>query len=185
MLMERRSMREGVGNLVRHATSLQDRLAYASIDSTVAFALWFATAQATCPSMFTIVRARNSPAVACNVYEPSVLTLWLGLFGLSIILHRVYGGSIGKLVLGYRTVTLEGNKLSWKLAARRGCVLFAMGLLVFRSGSAVAIFIGLAAWLALALGLFSATEDDQRSELEGLMGIVTVKKRDLADFNAT
>ncbi|MGL5447292.1 MAG: RDD family protein [Rhabdaerophilum sp.] len=175
-------MREGAG-LVRLSASLQDRFAFSLIDSIIAFSLWFAIAQTTCPSMFVLVWGHNSPPPICNTYEPRVLTLWFGLLGLSVALHRVYGGSIGKLILGFRTVTLEGEKPSWKQAAGRSYILFAIGLLVFRSGSTITIGIGLAAWIALALGLFSATEKDQRSELEKFIGIVTVKKRDLVDFN--
>ncbi|MBN8534902.1 MAG: RDD family protein [Rhizobiales bacterium] len=174
-------MREGAW-LIQQSVSLGGRLVYGAIDAALALALWFGVSLVTCPGIYVIVRPRHIPVAPCDWYVMSVLLIWVGLFAMSVVLHHKFGGSVGKLVLGYRTVSLAGERLTWRQAAIRSCALIAMGLLIFLGGSLIAVAIGLCAWASLALGLISATEENRQSELERLLGIVTLRKQDLDAF---
>ncbi len=166
------------------------RLAYGLIDWFIILAIWILTQVITSKS-FPIGFMQRYKQENFDAYIEVMTWLTLILFVLSIFMHKFFGGSIGKLLLGCRTVMSDGSRLTWRAAFFRASALFLIGLLILAPGPMIAFVFGegseVASLVVLGLGLglwiFFALAPRQRpdqdpppSKLETLFGIRTISR---------
>lgn len=98
---------------------------------------------------------------------PSMATIAGGLFTLfllayEVLMHRLAGGTVGKLLLNLRVVDIQGHRLGWGRAIARAVVLYACGIgLAF----AVAITLSLFGWIFIrGLGRYERFPQDRAAK---------------------
>lgn len=164
------------------------RLAYGLIDGFVILAVWILTQVLTSKS-FPIGFMQRYKQEHFDAYIEVMTWLTLVLFVLSIFMHKFFGGSIGKLFLGCRTVMSDGSRMTWRAAFLRASALFLIGLLVLAPGPMIAFVFGegseVASLVVLGLGLglwiffvlaprHQPDQDPAPSILESVFGIRTI-----------
>lgn len=132
------------------------RALYGLFDGIVFFGIWVAVQSvtgATVPIGF--MQSYTRQQYDNYVYVMSWMTL--GLFISSILMHRLLGGSAGKIVAGSRTIMADGSALTWRAATMRATILFLIGLLITAPGPLIAFIFGpgseISSLVALSLGL--------------------------------
>jgi uncharacterized RDD family membrane protein YckC len=170
------------------STSRPRRIAHMLIDSGVFFAVWNTVLHVTNVRFpFGIMQRFSKQDYDAYVTIMSWMTLVL--FGLSIVMHSLFGGSIGKLVMGHRTVNESGAPMSPAQSAKRSAVLFALGIAILAPGPLVAFFFGkgsealsivsLALGLTLWIGSTGPWLSTRASPLEAYLQLATVRSADL------
>jgi hypothetical protein len=123
-----------------------------------------------------------------DAYVKIMSWMTLSLFGLSIGLHRLFGGSIGKLLMFHKTVQANGAPMTMRQTALRSSTMFLLGIAILAPGPLIAFIFGKgsegASILALILGLITWLAitfpwSGNRSALETWLGLVTVRASDL------
>lgn len=94
-------------------------------------------------------------------------SLFLAFFVVSVIaydtvLHRIFGKTAGKWLLGMRVVDAKGEKLGWSMCIARAIALYISGVVV---AAAIAITASLLGWVFLgALGKYRTFPHDALSK---------------------
>jgi hypothetical protein len=167
------------------------RVTYALIDALVFVVVWHVVVAKTGVQPPFSFMQRYSPA---DFAAYLTVMAWMTsiLFILSIVLHRYFGGSLGKLAMGCRTRRSDGSPLGWPETITRSVVMFALGVMILAPGplaayvlgpgseawSSLLLIIGLVVWLWFVL--FPISDSDSRQEkslLERILGLETVKIR--------
>lgn len=84
------------------------------------------------------------------------------LLAYEVLMHRLAGGTVGKLLLSLRVVDIEGHRLSWGRAIVRAIVLYACGIgLAFL----IAITLSLLGWIFVrGLGRYERFPQDRAAK---------------------
>jgi uncharacterized RDD family membrane protein YckC len=163
------------------------RLCQTAIDVAIFYGVWVTVLELT-KVRFPFGFMQGFSQRDYDAYIKIMTWMTLSLFLLSIVLHAVFGGSIGKLLMGHRTVHVDGSHLTLRAVALRSAVLFFLGLAILAPGPLVAFIFragsegGSLAALLLGLGLWAIVAlpwTRSRSLLEAYLGLITVRTRDL------
>ena len=76
------------------------------------------------------------------VYLKVMTVMSFVLYLLSIFMYRSFGGSVGKIISGYKTVHLDGSPLDARSAFLRSTILFVLGLLILAPGPIIGYLFG-------------------------------------------
>jgi RDD family len=129
-----------------------------------------------------------------DAYVKIMSWMTLSLFTLSIVLHRLFGGSIGKLLMLHRTVQVSGAAMTFRQSSLRSAAMFLLGIAILAPGpliafifgkgsesaSILALTLGLITWLAITLPWTTG-----HSALETWLGLATVRTADLRSANSS
>jgi hypothetical protein len=161
------------------------RLCQTMIDVVVFYGVWMVVLNLT-KVRFPFGFMQSFSQQDYDAYVKIMGWMTLSLFLLRIVLHTTLGGSVGKLLMGHRTVLTSGTPLPLKAAASRSAVLFFLGLailspgplvaFIFRAGSEAAslvvLLIGIGLWAFLTIPWRRG-----RSPLETYLGMTTTWAR--------
>jgi uncharacterized RDD family membrane protein YckC len=163
------------------------RFAQCTIDVIVFYVIW-STVLALTSVRFPFGLMQRFSQADYDAYVWIMGCMTLALFSLSVVLHLRFGGSLGKLALGHRTVQLDGSAMPPVIALKRSAALFLLGIMILAPGPLVAFFFGrgseLLSLIALAFGLVcwlvtAFPLNDDRTMIERDLGLVTVRRNDL------
>jgi uncharacterized RDD family membrane protein YckC len=170
------------------STSRPRRFAHMLIDGVVFFIVWNIVLEVTKVRFPFGVMQRFSQQ-DYDAYVKIMSWMTLTLFALSIVMHALFGGSIGKLIMRHRTVHEDGAPMSQAQAAKRSAVLFGLGIAILAPGPLVAFFLGKGSealsLASLALGLLVWVGSTgpwlltRASPLEAYLKLATVRADDL------
>lgn len=171
-----------------------DRMLYGSIDALLFILVWNIVVSYTKvrPPFLVMQRYRASDYEA---YLNVMFWMTLVLFVISFCGHWLVGGSIGKLTRDYRTLRIDGSRMTALDAALRSAAMFLIALLilapgpliayVFGEGSEIssfaALFLGVVVWIVAAISpVGSPAPGADESEMpptliETALGLMTVK----------
>jgi hypothetical protein len=173
-------------------------MAYGLLDGIVFIAIWVCTQNVTKVSVPFSVMQKYQPA-QYDAYVTVMGWMTLVLFVLSILMHRFFGGSLGKLMIGYRTVMADGSPITWRASALRATLMFLIGLLIMAPGPLIAFIFGpgseAASLIALGLGVvfwitavlwprYNPDNTAMPSLLELRCGLRTIKRKAAASGSA-
>jgi uncharacterized RDD family membrane protein YckC len=133
------------------------RLSYALIDAAVFAFVWFMMVMVTdvTPPAMTFISMYSRQQYIDYLVATSLMTALM--FALSIGMHWRYGGSIGKRLLGVRTVNTDGSPMTLRDSIRRALFCFGVSLLILWPGPITAAIFGersdAAALLMLGVGV--------------------------------
>lgn len=158
------------------------RVAYPLIDGAVFIGIWNAVMAVT-GVRFPFGIMQSFSRVDYDAYIFVMTRMTLGLFLLSIVMHRMFGGSIGKLIFGMRTVQLDGQAMTWRQILLRSGFMFLVGLMILAPGPLIAFIFGrgseAGSVIALSLGfllLVVTTYGKVSSFVESWLGLKTVRR---------
>jgi hypothetical protein len=169
------------------------RVAYGLVDGIVFVVIWIGTQVVTKVSVPISVMQKYQQA-QYDAYITVMGWMTLVLFIQSILMHRFFGGSLGKLMLGYRTLMANGTVMTWRASAIRAGFMFLIGLMIMAPGpliafifgpgseraSIIALFLGIAFWLvAVLLPKHNPDNTAEPSLLERWCGLRTVSRKAL------
>jgi hypothetical protein len=175
-----------------------NRMAYGLLDGMAFFGIWIGTQIVTKVSVPFSVMQKYRP----EQYDAYVTVMgWMTflLFVMSILMHRFFGGSLGKLIVGCRTVMSDGSPITWGASALRATLMFLVGLLIMAPGPLIAFIFGpgseAASLIALGLGVvfwiaavlwpkYNPDNTAMPSLLELRCGLRTIKRKTAAPGGA-
>jgi uncharacterized RDD family membrane protein YckC len=118
------------------------RFSYGVIDSFIFSLVWFVMVAMTnvTPPAMTFMSAYTPQQYRDYLIATSIMTALM--FALSIHMHWRYGGSIGKRMLGVRTVNSNGSPMTLRDSIRRALFCFGVSLLILWPGPITAAVFG-------------------------------------------
>jgi uncharacterized RDD family membrane protein YckC len=118
------------------------RLSYGVIDAFIFSLVWFVMVAMTnvTPPALTFMSAYTPQQYKDYLIATSIMTALM--FALSIHMHWRYGGSIGKRMLGVRTVNSDGTPMTLRDSIRRAVFCFGVSLLILWPGPITAAIFG-------------------------------------------
>jgi uncharacterized RDD family membrane protein YckC len=118
------------------------RLSYGILDAIVFSFVWFVMVAITnvTPPAMTFMSVYTPQQYRDYLIATSIMTAIM--FGLSIVMHQRFGGSIGKLLLGVRTSNTDGSPMTQKDSIRRALFCFGVSLLILWPGPITAAIFG-------------------------------------------
>lgn len=165
---------------------------YVFIDALLFFVIWNVVTSVFRVKLPFSVMQRYTPTDYEN-YLTVMTYMTIILFFISLISHWVFGASFGKLIFGYRTVQLDGQKLNLVQSFLRSLILFFIALLILAPGpliafifgpgseidSVLALLAGLILWLTITFaplgGRLPHANGQRRTLLERWLGAMTVR----------
>jgi len=170
------------------SVKFRSRIVYGFIDFFVFFFVW----------IFTVfVLAVEIPHLPINGYTKQkydsyilVMTIFISVcFIISVINHKIHGGSAAKILTNYRTINIDGSYMSWRQSIIRSSILYLSGVCILASKPIAMLFGGefdLSEITPLSIsivfiGIFILIPTmglmGDRSLLEQWLGIVTTKRK--------
>jgi uncharacterized RDD family membrane protein YckC len=118
------------------------RLSYGLIDAFIFSLVWFVMVAITnvTPPAMTFMSAYTPQQYKDYLIATSIMTALM--FALSIHMHWRYSGSIGKRMLGVRTINTDGSPMTLRDSIRRALFCFGVSLLILWPGPITAAIFG-------------------------------------------
>lgn len=177
-----------------HALNVEPgtRMLYGLFDGSVFVAIWIALQAISGAHVPISVMQSFSPQEYTN-YIKVMSWMTLGLFLASVVNHRFFGGSIGKVLAGCRTEMSDGTPITWRAAYLRAALLFLIGLMITAPGPLIAFVFGPgsegSSLLSLAIGIvlliwavlwprYVSNDEVLPSRLEQWCGLRTVDRHE-------
>ncbi|MCA3645674.1 MAG: RDD family protein [Methylobacterium sp.] len=168
------------------------RMLYGLFDGSVFIAIWVASQAISGAYVPFGVMQSFSPQEYTN-YVKVMSWMTLGLFLASLFNHRLFGGSIGKVLAGCQTEMSDGTPITWRAALLRAALLFLIGLMITAPGPLIAFVFGPgsegSSLLSLAIGIvllfwivlwprYVSNDEVLPSRLEQWCGLRTVDRNE-------
>jgi uncharacterized RDD family membrane protein YckC len=164
------------------------RLGYSLIDTAIFAGVWIGLLTVT-PVRFPFGFMTSFSKADYDAYIQLMSRMTLALFLLSAVMHLLFGGSIGKRVLGCRTVSQSGAPAPAKTLLARSVAMFLLGLMILAPGplaafvigkgseplSSVLLISGIALWLVMTVD-WSMTSTIRPTLLERLLDLCTIEE---------
>jgi uncharacterized RDD family membrane protein YckC len=118
------------------------RLSYGLIDTFVFSLVWLVMVAFTdvTPPAMTFMSVYTPQQYRDYLIATSIMTALM--FALSIYMHQRLGGSIGKRILGVRTINTDGSTMTLRDSIRRALFCFGVSLLILWPGPITAAIFG-------------------------------------------
>jgi uncharacterized RDD family membrane protein YckC len=160
------------------------RVFYPLADAALFIVIWQTTMSLTRVRFPFGIMQSFSPA-DYDAYVRVMSWMTIALFLLSLVMHRLFAGSIGKLVFGMKTVQRDGSVMTGHQVLMRSAAMFLLGLLILAPGPLIAFIFGKGSepgslvalsmgFLLLWLATFAFRKD--ASLLERALGLKTVRR---------
>jgi uncharacterized RDD family membrane protein YckC len=165
------------------------RLTANLIDGLVLIVLWQAS-MAISGVRFPFGIMQNFSRADYDAYVRVMTWLTLGVFLLSLVVNRLLGGSLGKIIMDLKTVQVDGAPMTLRQVIWRSLYLGLLGIMILAPGPLIAFVYGKGSEEAsatslmlgfLLLGVTTTGMINQRrqSVVEYWLGLVTVRRKSL------